>query len=473
MPYFLGDNSANTLIGTVGSDQIFGQGGADTLDGKEGLNFIWGGDGNDTINAGKGRDVIYGESGDDLIKIVGNWSGTFVIGGFGDDTITLDRAGAGTFLSLDYDLRYNLNGADPLDSIDVIIRNGSMTIDKTDSSSNTTQDNVDGMSSLGEDGMIQIFGTMGDDTVDATGRSSGPMISFFAMGEDRFDGSSDAYEELVLGQSTWWNDGSDPYREAFNEITITTSSGGQMNGRVIQTEADGANSTNNTHTIRFTDIDMIEGSSGDDFATGSGGDDKFRPGYGNDGFDGGKGSDTVYYDATGIVSVVVDLQYGYAESLFRTEVAIDDYQGIYGGDRFYYDDQPQYDGLRKVENAVGSDGDDILRGSNKKNILDGGAGDDNLNGRKGNDVLFGGDGNDNLRGFQGRDTFVFDSNDGDDRIFKWEDGKDSITIFDGLSFADVEITDHGRHAQVTFGDTSVLVLNTDHADLGESDFVFI
>ena len=85
----------------------------------------------------------------------------------------------------------------------------------------------------------------------------------------------------------------------------------------------------------------------------------------------------------------------------------------------------------------------------------------------------GGDGNDNLRGFAGRDKFQFDNNDGDERIFKFENGKDKIVIEDGLTFSDVEIVDQGRHALVTFGDTSVTVMNFDHTLLGASDFIFV
>lgn len=45
-------------------------------------------------------------------------------------------------------------------------------------------------------------------------------------------------------------------------------------------------------------------------------------------------------------------------------------------------------------------------------------------------------------------------------------------IGDGLTFANVAITDLGRHALVTFGDTEVKVLNFDHALLTATDFLF-
>ncbi|MCF6232866.1 MAG: hypothetical protein L3J36_07200 [Rhodobacteraceae bacterium] len=468
MAYINGTNGNDTLMGTVGADKIYGLNGSDTIDGKEGQNIIRGGNGNDIITTGKGRDLIYGDDGNDLINVVGNYSGTFVLGGNDDDTVSLDLAKEGTFLSLDYER--GSYGSNTLDSIDVIIRDDRMDIEKAFSSS-TFQDDIVGLRNLGADGTIMLFGSSGDDEIDADSRDAldAPRIVFFANGNDTFNGSSDTYEEITFGASFGF-DSSNSVSYQSNEITITSNSSGQMSGRVNYDAFDGTD--NNSFVIRFSAMDMIEGSTGDDTFNGSGGNDKFRPGYGNDGFDGGAGKDTVYYDAKGIVNVLVDLQWGYAESLFSNDGALDDFSGVYGGDRFIFDDQIQYDGLRSVENAVGSDGDDTLRGSNKANVLEGGGGDDNLNGRKGGDTLIGGDGNDNLRGFAGRDKFQFDSADGSDKIFKFENGKDKIVITDGLSFSDVEIVDQGRHTLVTFGDTSVTLVNFDETLVDQSDFLF-
>lgn len=477
MPYFKGTNGQDTLDGTVGADIIFGLDGNDKIDGKEGFNIIHGGDGGDTIKTGLGRDLIYGDNGSDLINVVGNYSGTFIVAGRGDDTVTLSEAKPGTFLSLDYE-KGNF-GSDPLESIDVVIKDDRMDVEKTYSSSSTDDDDIVGLTNLGADGTIWLFGTSGKDTIEVDrDDADAPKIVFFANDEDRFNGSSDTYEEIVIGQH-FGQDAATSSSFQSNEIIITSNSSGQMSGRVTYEEFNGT--SNDSFTMKFSAVDMIQGSNGDDFATGSSGNDKFRPGYGNDGFDGGKGIDTVYYDANGIVSVLVDLQYSYAEALFSNDPALDDFAGIYGGDRFIFEDQLQYDGLRSVENAVGTDGDDILRGSGKANVLEGGAGDDNLNGRKGNDTLIGGDGDDNLRGFAGKDKFQFDAADGSDKIFSFENknkkkGIDKI-VFDGegetFDFSDVKIVDHGRHTLVTFEDTTVTILNTDHTTVGESDFLFL
>lgn len=59
--------------------------------------------------------------------------------------------------------------------------------------------------------------------------------------------------------------------------------------------------------------------------------------------------------------------------------------------------------LRRVENAVGSDGDDVLLGGPGPNVLQGREGDDVLRGRGGADLLRGGPGRDRADGGPGRD----------------------------------------------------------------------
>ncbi len=470
MPFIDGTSGNDTLIGTVGADQIYGREGNDTLNGKAGVNVIYGGDGSDTIITGKGRDLVFGGDGNDLVNVIGNYSGTYFVGGYGGDTISLDRAASGTFLSLDYDIRSFLStGDDPFDSIDVTIRNGSISINKTESSGAVFRDNVDGLSNLGSDSLVHLFGTHNDDNIDAASRTTGPMLKFFAEGNDQFDGGSSTYEEITFGPSFRFS--ASDFEIGYNEITITSSSSGQMSGRIVQTEADFSTSSNSSFTTRFTGVDLIEGSTGGDLVTGSSGKDKFRPGYGNDGFDGAGGIDTVYYDATGIVSTIVDLQRGYGQALFSNDGAFDDFGGLYVGNRFVFEDQWQLDGLSRVENVVGGVSDDILRGKGGANVLDGSGGNDILNGRKGNDTLIGGDGDDRMRGAAGQDHFQFDKQDGADRIFGFENGKDKFVLTDGLAFSDVEVVDRGRHALVTFGETEVLVLNIDHTLLGANDFI--
>lgn len=97
----------------------------------------------------------------------------------------------------------------------------------------------------------------------------------------------------------------------------------------------------------------------------------------------------------------------------------------------------------------GRDGNDTLLGQSKKDILEGGKGKDVLLGRNGNDKLIGdagkdellgGKGNDKLTGGKDKDAFYFhtklNKNDNVDKITDFEVKKDTI-VLDGSIFEDI------------------------------------
>ncbi|AOF89348.1 calcium-binding protein [Sinorhizobium sp. RAC02] len=131
----------------------------------------------------------------------------------------------------------------------------------------------------------------------------------------------------------------------------------------------------------FKSIERIKGTQFGDKISGSAGADEFRPLGGNDVVDGRGGIDTIRYDRDyqhgGNKGVTVDLASG---------KAVDGYGGR--------------DTLANIENAVGTDGADSIKGSSIAN---------ELAGRGGNDKLYGGLGKDLLKGGEGRDVFVFDT----------------------------------------------------------------
>ena len=76
----------------------------------------------------------------------------------------------------------------------------------------------------------------------------------------------------------------------------------------------------------------------------------------------------------------------------------------------------------KLNNSiVGGSGNDSLYGGAGADSLTGGAGNDNLYGGNGNDTIIGGKGNDSLWGNAGADTFVYNTGDGNDVIFGFEE----------------------------------------------------
>ena len=100
-------------------------------------------------------------------------------------------------------------------------------------------------------------------------------------------------------------------------------------------------------------------------------------------------------------------------------------------------------------------GDDVLIGTQQRDVLDGVGGDDTLRGRSGNDALEGANGNDDLRGDAGLDTMQGgagndklngDDNAGDDSIDCGEDlGDDDFALFNAgdLLFANCERQQQG------------------------------
>ena len=68
-----------------------------------------------------------------------------------------------------------------------------------------------------------------------------------------------------------------------------------------------------------------------------------------------------------------------------------------------------------IENAIGTQGNDVLKGNGAANDLAGGSGNDELNGAGGSDLLRGGTGADLLKGGTGADSLL--GNAGNDRFF--------------------------------------------------------
>jgi len=161
----------------------------------------------------------------------------------------------------------------------------------------------------------------------------------------------------------------------------------------------------------------LNGGAGTDRLYGGDGDDWLVGGAGADWLDGGGGSD--WFDGSSEDGrLLIDLAAGRA-TLTGVET----------------------DTLASVENARTGAGNDLLRGDDAANVLDGGGGDDRLFGRDGADTIYGGQGNDFVRGGGGADQIyggpgddVLRGEDGDDRLIG-QDGADMLLGFDGADVA--------------------------------------
>ena len=140
-----------------------------------------------------------------------------------------------------------------------------------------------------------------------------------------------------------------------------------------------------------------------------------------------------------------------------------------------------------IEDAIGSNFNDIITGNQKANTLTGGSGNDNLNGGSGDDTLNGGLGNDRLVGGAGNDTFIgsigndvirggsgndiFQINTGTGRslIKDYSPGEDSIELINGLIESDLTYSYSDDHTSIYYGDDLLAIVQ----NTVESDFSFI
>jgi Ca2+-binding RTX toxin-like protein len=183
----------------------------------------------------------------------------------------------------------------------------------------------------------------------------------------------------------------------------TAQRGAELDSLVGIEEIDGTNY--NDFITGNAGANFLGGLAGVDTLNGGDGNDTFAGGTGNDTMDGGTGSDTVTFQVSGS-GVTLNL---------ATDIATPG---------------TETDRIVNIENAIGSNLADNLRGDTGINQLFGLCGNDTLNGDAGNDLLVGGAGKDTLVGGTGRDTL--DSNLGDSGI---NTNADVISGFDAAGAA--------------------------------------
>ncbi|SER31878.1 Ca2+-binding protein, RTX toxin-related [Nitrosomonas sp. Nm51] len=161
--------------------------------------------------------------------------------------------------------------------------------------------------------------------------------------------------------------------------------------------------------------DALYGGPGNDNLFGNDDDDLLHGGAGNDLLDGGSGIDTASwaFAAPGAQQGEVE-----SSSFGHLDADLDSGSAIF---RLFSGGQ-ENNTLAAIENIIGGDGNDTLRGDSFDNMLAGGSGDDLLEGRGGNDVLVL-DGDDTANGGTGDDRFVIglgdmsiDGGDGNDTL---------------------------------------------------------
>ena len=82
-----GDDLANSLVGGLGNDTLYGYGGNDTLDGQAGSDTLYGGEGNDTITDDLGFNQLDGGAGNDILTSRSLSGNNTLLGGTGNDSL--------------------------------------------------------------------------------------------------------------------------------------------------------------------------------------------------------------------------------------------------------------------------------------------------------------------------------------------------------------------------------------------------
>ena len=323
------------------------------------------------IHAGGGNDFILGNSGGDgnpSFELYGEAGDDEIVikesglasGGDGNDVIEIDA-------SLSDTVQANGDGGDDL----IILRSGEVSID-----------GGDGRDTLSAN-QRSIFGGLDVDLLAGT-------IETFSDRE-RFSGTVRNVEELI---------GADANSNVLR--------GGNPGERLI------GGGSNDTLEGRGGN-DALYGGAGNDTLSGDEGDDLLHGGAGNDVIDGGSGIDTASW-----AFAAPGTDRGKIESSSFGHLDVDLAAGL-ATFRLFSGGQ-ENDTLTGIENIIGGDGDDTIRGDNRDNMLSGGAGADRLEGRDGNDVLVL-DGDDVALGGDGDDRFVIglgdmtiDGGDGDDTL---------------------------------------------------------
>ena len=431
------DDGAVNELDNLRSDleNVNGGGGGDRITGDADANVITGGLGGDTLAGGNGNDVVDGGSGDDVLLANSTVDGADDLrGGAGVDWVVYRDRTVPVTVYLDGFGNDGQSGEGDLVRTDV--------------------ENVAGGS--GNDGIVgsaaanRLVGGFGDDIVDGAAGDDVIVAEPTPDGADRVtggDGIDIADYGLRTAPVTVAMDGNghdgapgegDRVGSDFESL-LGGSGGDYLAGAGGNDRLDGRGGN-----------DTLDGGTGDDVLLGGDGNDRIRAGWGNDVVDGGTGVDDLDGDDDNDTvlggegnDVILDRDYhadlvdaGGGDDLIKaaqihgvvagyctggcTSPGSSDYRGGAGADTIMFTDEAQIridgfandhihdfaqDNVRTdIENIIGSQYTDELRGSDAANHIDAMGGNDVVYGLGGDDALFGGAGYDTIDGGAGADT---------------------------------------------------------------------
>ena len=444
-----GDAGNDMLVAAAGNDLIDGGDGDDMILGEEGSDTISGGAGVDYIDGGSGADVMSGGADSDTFVInTGSGTGDIITGGeTGTDTDSIAFSGSGTTgYSITFSGTeagsYTYGGGTVTGSFTEIERiwgsDGNDTINASATSSGTWI--------TGNGGDDLIYGGSGDDTLMG---GSGNDTIYSGAGTDTLWGDSGS-DTFVIDENDGFayiygsDEGGDTDRLSFTNATspegVTVIFGGWEYGSYSYA---GGGSSGNFYEIERVEgtayadtVDaraapsalQIDGGAGNDTLYGGTGDDSIEGGLGNDLIAGGGGNDTLSGGA-GDDSI----SGGDGADVITGGDGNDTLDGGTGNDTL--------SGGIGNDSISGGDGADLIDGGDGNDTLDGGTGNDTLGGGLGDDRLSGGAGNDTLTGGSGADTFVLQDGSGADLVTDFDMTPTAGQTADQLDVSDLHDAD--------------------------------
>lgn len=486
-----GEADNDTLYGEAGNDKIYGDAGNDTLDGGTGRDYMAGGTGDDIYvvdeygeivveNADEGTDTVRSGvsytltdnvenltltgsadidgTGNGLDNVItGNAGNNTLTGGGGNDTL-VGGAGSDTYIISDAtdtiqelladsgtdtvlaSVSYSAASVTGIENIELT---GSADIDAT----GNALDNV----ITGNSGNNTLTGGAGNDTLDG---QAGTDSLIGGAGDDTYiivDALDTVTENADEGTDTVmaWRS----YTLGSNVENLTLSGASHIDGT--------GNALDNTITGNSA-RNRIDGGAGADTMAGGGDDDTYIVDDVGDTVteNSGEGTDTVLSSVSYTLSANVENM---------TLTGTSDINGSGNASANFIQ------GNSGANVLDGGNGNDILFGLAGDDTIYGGSGNDSLYGDAGSDTLYGGAGDDSLRGGAGRDTFVFASGFGNDTLYDFTVGFDSIDLsaLSPGSFSTLlaGTADVSGSAVMTIGANTITFYGVTKSQLLETDFV--
>ena len=463
-----GDGNANRLDGGGGDDWLLGSSGADQFDGGAGLDglsyelsaagvtvnlgegtsaggdaqgdvvtgieHVMGSEYRDVLTGDAGGNEFYGLGGDDELK-----------GDAGDDTL---EGGAGGD---------RLDGGAGLDWAVYLTSDAGVTVNLADSTvagGHAQGDTFTGIENIagsgyedvltGDSGTNELYGADGNDELRG---GAGNDVLEGGAGADRLDGGAGGDWVVYLRSDTG----------VTVDLHNNTVASGHAEGDVLSGIENIAGSRHADVLAGDDSANELAGNEGADELHGNGGDDVLAGGAGADSLHGDEGDDELHGGAGD------DWLYGNAGA--------DWLEGGSGIDTLSYQDSDQGiivnlventvegghaqgDVIRSIENVIGTDYADVIRGDDGANHLVGGAGDDRL---------YGGAGADRLDGGEGIDWIDYWSSDAGVMV-NLKEGTAEGGHAEGDVIVAVERVWGSRYSDILIGDDGDNLLDSHHGD---------